>query len=510
MDSREFGIFDKAKMQHDLAWLAPGQCFPPLNERARFHNYDINKSLFHTDIPEEYAEYIKRISRVVGNFEDVISFAVVFAYPKLMTLKMADLVCGEYPNITSKDDKDTDMLNDIRDDVNFDAKMYSTVIDMSRYGDAIWRIYKENGKYTFTVWDPAQWIPIVSQDGTNTILQNVLCWIENRSTSLEPDYYLVAQIHDTGFYTEKTFKVSGDTWGITSLVSEKRINTGLERNAVIHLRSYEVTDTIFGDEDYMSIDAILSELAARVAQVSIILDKHADPILTGPASLLEKDSTTGKLVFKPGKYYATQAEDNPPSYLVWDGQLEAAFKEMEFLVDQLYILSEMGSALAGARDSTFQAVSGAAMRFKMVTPLDKARRISNALTRQTRRLVSILTSIGYEKKLEIKEITISWKDGIPDDPREEIENAKLACGENTLMPLKEAIMRFLKISSAEADEWITRIDERAQELAEREQANLDAANPEQKNAGPGPKKGQVASAKGSKKGITNANPVKQD
>lgn len=502
--------FDKSIMLHDLTWLEVGQCFPPYNERARLDTYRINRMLFHTEIPEEYNTYISRITRVIDNFENIISFPIVFGYPKLMTLKMADLVCGEYPNITGKSDNSSDVLDSIREDNDFDAKMYSTVIDISRYGDAVWRLYKNGDKYTFTVWDPSQWYPVVSQDGTNTEIKHVLCWTENRGDELNPDWYLTAQIHEVGYYIEKVFKSSSVDRQILSVVSERKVPTGLSVNAVMHIRAFKTTDTVYGDDDYMNIDSTISELATRVSQVSTILDKHADPILTGPVSLLTVDPTSKELVFKPGKYFATQADDHEPKYLTWDGQLEASFKQMEFLVDQLYILSEMGSALAGARDSTFQAVSGAAMRAKMVTPLAKARRISNSLTIHVKKLLSILSSKGYPQAFKPNEISVVWSDGLPNDPRELLELAKLACGENTIMPIKEAIMRYLDITNKEAEQWIKSIDDRALEQLEREQANLDADDPEQKNAGPGPKKGQVASTKGSKNAITNVNPAKQN
>lgn len=499
-------------MLHDLSWLAVGQSFPPASEQERLDTYSENIDIFNSVLVDTYEEYARRVDRVIGYFSDFISFPIIFNYQRLMSLKMADLVCGEYPTVTGVTPEETDTLKLILNDSDFNSKIYTTVLDISRLGDAIWRIYKdEKGKYTFTVWDPRQWFPIVSQDGTNTILQHVLCWVENRGTALRPDWYSVAQEHYNGYYIQRVFKAGSEAGQILAQVSSEKVSTGLSINAVMHIRAFTTSDTVYGYDDYKQIDSIVCELMTRVSQISNILDKHADPALTGPTTMLTKNLDTGELEFKKGKFYATSPGDtNEPHYLVWNGQLEAAFVQVEFLVGQLYILSEMGAALAGGKDSSLDAVSGAAMRFKMVTPLAKARRISNSLTRQVKELLASLSLKGYDKPIEAKDISIAWSDGIPNDPRETIEYVKLATGENKIMPLDVAIVTELGKTSKEAEEWIKKVDERAEAAEAKKMANLDAANPEQKGVGPGPVKGQVASSKGSVKGLTNANPIKQN
>ena len=103
-----------------------------------------------------YQKCAERISQVIGNFEDIISFPVLLNYQRLLSLKMADLVCGEYPTITGSNEEENEAIKAARDNSDFDARLYSTVIDMSRYGDAIWREYLDDhsDNKTFTLWDP--------------------------------------------------------------------------------------------------------------------------------------------------------------------------------------------------------------------------------------------------------------------------------------------------------------------------------------------------------------------
>lgn len=260
-------------MLYNLEWLKTGELFPPSCEKARIERYMQNAALFdgehfadttfrspdgHAAVAgvEMYRKCAARISRVIGNFEDVISFPVLLNYQRLMTLKMADLVCGEYPTITGRDATDNKEIKRIRDVTDFDSQLYSCVIDISRYGDAVQRLYiNEDGEKTFTNWDPKEWFPVVAQDGTNRITHHVLCWKENRSTDVyAPDWYLHAQIHPTakklaGTYDYKVFKM--DAFGrIGAQLSSTRVATGFDRCAVISLKSFSVTNTVYGYDDY--------------------------------------------------------------------------------------------------------------------------------------------------------------------------------------------------------------------------------------------------------------------
>lgn len=502
-------------MLYNLDWLQRGKSFPPVAEKSRIERYTQNAALFDGDHFESsdfrhrntspgsyisvYQQCARRISRVVNNFEDVICFPVLLNYQRLMTLKMADLVCGEYPNITGASADENKNIKEAREYTDFDSKLYTSVIDISRYGDAIIRIYRDEfGQNTFTTWDPREWYPVVTQDGTNTILKHCLCWLENRRPGETiPDWYLHVQIHgtqpaDLGWYEHRVYKMDVGANTILKQISSTIIQTGLKTCAVMHLKAFSVSNSIYGYDDYMPIDSILAEIMSRIGQISVILDKHADPNITGPVSMLTANERTGELELKTGKFFAVSPGEEQPKYMTWEGQLSAAFKQLEMLINQLYILSEMGAALLGSADGGSQAVSGTAMRFKMVNPLAKARRISNSLTRNVRMLFSALnTAIPYEH------VSVLWEDGLPDDPRENIETAKLATGATKMMPLEDAIMQFFNKTNAEALTWIDKIrEETSENMQLTQQAEGDPNKP-----GPQDGTGINPTKKGSETGL---------
>lgn len=504
-------------MLYDMSWLKQGRSFPPTVEKPRIERYIQNAALFDGDHFSDshfrhrdgfiansiniYDDCARRIRRIVGNFDEVISFPVLLNYQKLMSLKMADLVIGEHPTITCDNETINEKIKNLRITTDFDTKLYSGLIDISRYGDAIIRIYKDaNTKQnTFTMWDPAEWFPIVSQDGTNTITQHCLCWTINLEPDPEkiPDWRLHVQVHDTektGQYQEYEFKLDRYRSTIGPQVgSVKTVKTGLNSCAVIHLKSFTVTNTVYGYDDYMGIDSILAEIMVRIGQISRILDQHAQPNMTGPVSMLSTNTTTGEKYLKRGSFYAISPGETPPSYLTWEGNLEAAFKELDVLLNQLYILSETGASLLGNSASNNNVVSGTAFRYSMSSPLSKARRIANSLTKPVKELFSILID-----GLEVNDISIKWADGLPDDPREIMELIKLATGKTSMIPLEDALVEYLNKSQKEAKAIVSTLEEEA--LKNRENfLNQDDPNK------PGPQDGTGVNpqAKGSDTGMNN-------
>lgn len=465
-------------MLYNLDWLATGKPYPPKSEAKRISRYKENAKLFSNEQFGDtlgpyhntlYGACLTRISECVPGFSQNCVFPVVLNYQRAVSLKTADLVCGEAPIITGKDTADTDEITNIREITDFNSKLYSTVLDLSRYGDAIWRVFKneDTKKGDFTLWNPGEWFPILRDDGTLREKQHVICWRVNIGTETSPVWELRVQIHDKGFYEERTYSMDNAGGTIGALKGKaNRVSTGLKSNAVIHLRNIQTSDTVYGYDDYMPIDSLLSEILTRIGQISKILDIHASPAMSGPASMLEMDPKTGKRYLKTGKFFAVNPGEEPPEYLTWDGQLTAAFKELEVLLQQLYMLSELGEALLGTMGNGGQAISGTAMRFKLANPLIKARRVANGMTLKVKQLIAAISELGF-KTLTDDVISVEWEDGLPDDPREMAETAKLVTGADQLMPREVAIAEFFDKTASEAADWVRRIDQEAEEAQQR-------------------------------------------
>lgn len=446
----------------DLSWLMPGEPFPPTCARHRLERYRANRALFEDHHDEVYREQFKRIERVIGNFGDVVSYATILNYQRLSSVKTADLVFGQSPTVTVSDDAVQQEIERILIDTDMWHNMYISCIDLTRYGDSI-IMHDTDGN--LTVLPPSVWFPVVDANNVRQFNAHIFCSTYIIDTKNE-QYGLHTQIHcpaEPGRCDEQDYILEGKpgAFKIGKPIRCKKnmiVETQLGVCPVYRISNMLTSDRLFGIDDYRNIDSIISELMVRVSQISKVLDKHAQPSMAGPSSALARDELTGEWKLRLGDYYAVDDPNSPiPQYITWDASLEANFKQIEFLTNQLYTISEMGSAMFGdLSNKTGDVPSGTAMRRLMMSPLAKARRIANRYDPVIKKLLSALLQIkGIDCPPE--KITITWNDGLPEDPSEEAEIANLRTGGKATLSQRTAIKRLDKMSDADADNELSLI-----------------------------------------------------
>ena len=97
-------------MLTNLDFLKIGSVWPPPGEMKRLDKYRKNKLIFEGEHERVYHESFKRITRVIGNFEDVVSYSVICNFQKLISLKIADFMLGEPPKITTGNDDSKEQI----------------------------------------------------------------------------------------------------------------------------------------------------------------------------------------------------------------------------------------------------------------------------------------------------------------------------------------------------------------------------------------------------------------
>ena len=229
---------------------------------------------------------------------------------------------------------------------------------------------------------------------------------------------------------------------------------------VVPVNNILTTDRITGLDDYSDLDAIIQELEVRTAQISRILDKHADPNMYGPDTALDQDTRTGEWSFRGGgKYFPVAPGDEPPGYVTWDGQLDSAFKHIEHLTEQLYILSETSAAAFGQLKAGL-AESGTALRRLMMAPLAKVNRIRmrfDPALKEVPWLASLLEKAQSKQgAVVLEDIHIAWNDGLPDDDQETVANETALYGSG-LTSLESALRRIHGLEGEALDEEMKRI-----------------------------------------------------
>ena len=469
-------------MISSLDFLQAGKEFPPKDKDTteRFMMYQQNKELFHGEhgkIGGIFDADLSRLRRVVGNYDEVIDFVTLLNYHRLISVKTADLIFGEKPLISCEDNKET--LEQIEENTLMYNKFYQNVIDCSRYGNGILYLYQdEKGYGDFDVSQPSMWIPIVDPNNYKKIVNHVIAYV---SEGEEEKRYLNVQIHYKGYFERRVYKMGDDIPDtimtrlnsdtmirkeitrntIGALIEEERVETGLSDFAIQVTSNLVTSDCLTGQNDYDDINSLICALMVRVGQIEKILDKHSAPSVNAPSSAAQQDPETGEWSLKMGNVFFRDSSDDPATeYITWDAQLEANFRQIEVLLNQLYVISEMGATLLGGEDKGNSNMSGRALKFKMISPLAKAKRITMFLDPVIKNVIKLLSSLGGEniKDLTGEKITIKWQDGLPNDKLEEAEIIEKRKNSGTIST-RTVLMEYDQMTEDRAEEEIEAITE---------------------------------------------------
>ncbi|AYH40721.1 hypothetical protein A5N82_13445 [Christensenella minuta] len=434
-------------MLTNLDWIGTGKPFPPECEKKRLERYEANEKLFegkHKDVFgadfQKLADYLKKRN---------VDVNTVINYPQLLTKKTADFVCGEMPTITVGKKK-SDELNDVLDNMGFANTLYEAIMDVSRFGNSPVKVLGDR----ISIVPPENWYPVVDAYDTKHVTQHVIAFYANGG--------IYAEIHDIGKYEIRRYeaqKGAGDKVPMKfgKLLSSEMKTTGADDYAVKVFSNVGQSKSIYGIDDYGVIADILRQLMWRLYCMDLILDKHSVPTVIGPRTALREDPITGEQIFVPGNYFPRDREtDAKPEYMTWEGNLQATQWEIDWLTNQLYTLSEMGAAfLEGAGKG--EANSGTALRLRMTSPLIKARRVAGINTQTLKRVVR-LVAMANNMKIDTKDIAAAWKDGLPDDRRENAEILAMATGNKPFMSQTTAVKEWGDLDDEAAQEEIDRIE----------------------------------------------------
>ena len=248
---------------------------------------------------------------------------------------------------------------------------YEVALDVSRFGVGLFKI-RHDERAIVEAQTPLVWFPVVQPDNVKDVTAHVLGWDyeqeEQSGWGAKLQRYLKLEIHEKGRITTRLHKMAAGN--IAGLIEENVVQTGVDDFLVVPVFNLSTSDRLAGLDDYSDLDSIVQELEVRLAQISRILDKHADPNMCGPDSALEQDPQSGQWTFRGGgKYFPVGQGEQAPAYVTWEGQLDAAFKELDVLMEQFYTLSETSAAAFGRLRPLSRERS--ALRRLMMAPLLK-------------------------------------------------------------------------------------------------------------------------------------------
>ncbi len=445
-------------MLTNLNFLNVGAPWPPPSELERVTLYKQNRDLFEGKHDKVFKDWIRLLRD-----DQQATLEVILNWPKRLSTLFADLLLGEPPQVEAGDEgsKEQDAVTRLIELNNLFNTAYEVALDVSRFGVGLFKI-RHDERAIVEAQTPLVWYPVVQPDNVKDVTAHVLGWDyeeeEQAIWGAKKQRYLKLEIHEKGRITTRLHKLAAGN--IAGLVEESIVQTGVDDFLVVPVFNLSTSDRLTGLDDYSDLDSIVQELEIRMAQISRILDKHADPNMCGPDSALEQDPQSGQWTFRGGgKYFPVGQGEQAPAYVTWEGQLDAAFKEIEVLMEQFYALSETSAAAFGQLKAGL-AESGSALRRLMMAPLAKVNRIRLRFDPAMKNVLMLASELevvqGVRDAVKLEEIHITWQDGLPDDDAEEtqIESTRYTAG---LTSLESALMRLDGLSGEALQAEIDRI-----------------------------------------------------
>jgi hypothetical protein len=484
-----------------------GNYFPPPAHIKRIARYRENKKLFLGDHYDVFERVKKRLST---DQREIIYVSVNMA--GLISKKNADLLFGESPVYSSGGEdksKEQQALERFARDNDLNITNYESALGNSYRGDSFYKIrwgQRYNGQlskdidpfrifiepqiaeYVYPETDPLNAnninayhvaYPLLFEDGSilnEHDLEN-LAGIrkDGRMIANGDQWVLYVESHYPGKIVYRQFRmdalsVSVDNevtdWKIRSEYPDARreVTTGVPFPLIAHVPNYGTGDSWEGLDDLSEIKPLLDELNNRLSLLAVILDKHSDPAMVVPAGSLE-DGEDGKPIFHAGRDKVFEVMDKnevKPEYITWDGQAQACFEEIKFLVDMILTVAEIPPVALGRDNSGTSGSSGLAIKFRMNSLLAKINRKRQYYDRTLRRVLLIaqlLEDTKIDIDYKITDPTIKFKDGLPDDEFEQAQIYSLRLGGKATISQRTALMQLDNLTEEQAEAEIKRMKE---------------------------------------------------
>lgn len=293
--------------------------------------------------------------------------------------------------------------------------------------------------------------------------------------------YVRKEIHEIGkiyneLWTLKDDGTIGDKVDIKVVLGiDPEEDTKVDRSLVIHIPNWKTSGRYFGISDYYDLDSLFYAINNRLTKIDNVLDKHTDPILAVPEGVLDEDGKVKRQALNMIEI-SPEAGKEKPEYIVWNANLEAAFKEIDHLVDMFYMVSEISPDVLGMGKGG-AVESGRALKLKILRTIAKAARKKLYYDRAIKEAVYVAQLVAKAWNLDVNGVKlkgepvipdIEWNDGLPIDDAEAIDDEvkRIDAG---LSSTKDSLMRLdgLDEKAAEA---------KAKEISDEKKINMPTMN----------------------------------
>lgn len=449
--------------------------WPKKEDEARLASYDKFDKLYdgdHFDAfkiigDKDFAKAYNELRYVVGNF------------PGLISDVLADMLFGENFTLDFATKANQEWADAFMQQNQFATLFYESALLNSRRGDAVFklRLGKRNAEDIYAKSEiiledvPAgMYFPEFGiNNARNVPTKDVLCWVFKSGNNT----YLHKEIHTPGFIEHEIYNYNPGQKKIGAQMDSNQFGfppkevTNIKRSLVFHVPNYRNGKGFWGTSDYKGLISLFFALNNRITKIDNILDKHSDPILAVPPGVLDEHGKVRKEAIGMFEVDNETTGFNKPEYIVWNANLDAAEKEVDALVEKLFMFSSVAPATMGM-DKNGIAESGRALKFRLLATIRKRNKKMRYFDQAIKDIFftaqEFAKANGVDvdgKKVEKPERpAINWSDGVVNDETEMIDN-EVKRKDAGFSSRADSISRLDGISPEEAKKKVKEIDEEA-------------------------------------------------
>lgn len=448
--------------------------WPKAADRPRLLQYEHYDQLYAGDHYKAFA--IKAEKGFTDKYAQLRYISANFA--GLMSRVMADMLFGENVSFDCQDKTNQKWLDGLLEDNHLRAQLYESELANSRRGDTVFKM--RIGQLENNVAAPAtviieeipasMYFPTLDVSAARYVpTEDILMWlfVVNGST------YLHKEIHRPGYIFHEIYSYDPNKQQIiskqdvTTFGFKAQEDTKVQHSLIFHVPNVR-DGNFFGTSDYRDLEQLFFALNNRITKIDNILDKHSDPILAVPPGVIDEKGNVKKAALHMFEVDNENSGFNKPEYIVWNANMEYAFKEIDKLVDLLYMFSGIAQASTGYssdENGSGQAESGRALKFKLLATIRKRNQKKTYYDIVLKEMLEVAMTFGKAWNIQIdgasvttpEKPAIDWGDGVLNDTQEQIDE-EVKRVENGLSSRADSIVRLDGISPEEAAKKVKEID----------------------------------------------------
>ncbi len=448
--------------------------WPPDDDQSkeRLENYKRSRYLF----KGQHQEVYERIQNWIEKSQDKSIVYVVCNFAGLISKVSADMLFGEGVKYSANEDPvsvEQKQLDALIEANKLNSLNYEMALSSSWRGEVIYKVrhgvmqeWKDDTPHSIIEpASPSCFWPILSGDNVRNMQGGVFGHVRVAPSGIAAKQgrsYLKLERQLPGQVEHELWLLDDDRRSLKEQVNlklfpeytelEEQEDTGYPGLLFTFNPNWRLEDMFWGISDYYDLEGIFDELNNRISRISRVLDKHESPRLILPPGIMKEDPNTGRWYIEKEDFEALEIDNQDqtvrgdlPRYLTWDAELNAAFQQIDKLLEIAFLVSETSPDAFGMNKSG-AAESGRALKFRLIRLLAKINRkklyFDEAIKDVVKTALHLDAVHGDGAAPDQFDLRLEWADGIPDDPYEQAQIEQLRTGGEPTTSIQSAVRRL--------------------------------------------------------------------